>query len=262
MKTIGVIGGSGVYDIPGLNIIEDKALETPFGQPSSPYKIGELSGVRIAFLPRHGMSHDIPPHKINYRANIFGFKLLGVERVISISAVGGLNPANKPGDIVLLDQIMDMTGGSRHRTFFDGPEVVHVDFTDPYCPQLRQIAINASEKTGIELAKTGTYICVNGPRLESASEIRLYKSWGADVIGMTGEPEATLAREQALCFSAICVITNHAAGISADRLSAVDVVVKMKESSERLKILLRELLSSIPQDRTCPCPDTLSSAKV
>ncbi|MDP2167663.1 MAG: S-methyl-5'-thioadenosine phosphorylase [Thermodesulfovibrionales bacterium] len=262
MSKIGVIGGSGLYDISGLRITEDREVETPYGRPSAPYRIGEIEGIPIAFLPRHGQPHSIPPHKINYRANLWGFKSLGVERLISVSATGGINPSLKPGDIVLLDQIIDMTMGARASTFYEADEVVHIDFTEPYCPELRQGVLSAGKKTGIAPVQTGAYICTNGPRLESRAEIKFFSAMGADVVGMTGMPEACLARELEICFSGICLVTNHAAGIAGKKLSAVDVIEKMKEANLRINSLLRETFVLIPAERGCLCKDGLKDARV
>ena len=195
MPKIGLIGGSGLQDIPGLRLIEERVVETPFGPPSAPYRIGELSGVKIAFLPRHGSPHRIAPHKVNYRANIYGFKLLGVQRIISVSAAGGINPALKPGEIVIHEQVIDTTQGARPSTFYEQDEVVHIDFTEPYCPDLREALLASAQSAGMGKLKSAVYICSNGPRLESRAEIKYFSLIGADVVGMTGMPEAALARE-------------------------------------------------------------------
>ena len=258
---IGVIGGSGVYEIDGVVIREEKRISTPFGEPSDSYRIGEISGVEVAFLPRHGSPHHIAPHKINYRANIRGFKELGAERIISVNAVGGINPKLKPGSIVILNQIIDMTEG-RASTFYDEEEIVHVDFTEPYCPELRAAVVTAGKKAGVALKENAAYICVNGPRLETAAEIKAFSLLGADVVGMTGMPEASLARELAICFSGIGVVTNFAAGISGNRLTTTEVVRTMAESAEVVKILLERTFVSIPQARNCMCKDALANAKM
>lgn len=258
---VGVIGGSGIYEIEGIDIKEERKVPTPFGEPSDFYRIGEMSGLKIAFLPRHGSPHHIAPHKINYRANILGFKELGAERIISINAVGGINKKMKPGDIVVPDQIIDMTEG-RERTFYDREEIVHVDFTEPYCPELRSAIFSAGERTGIKLTQKASYICTNGPRLETAAEIRAFSVLGADVVGMTGMPEAILARELELCFAGLAIITNHAAGISGTRLTTGEVVEKMRESTEKIKRLLKETLAGISRGRNCACREALKNAKM
>jgi 5'-methylthioadenosine phosphorylase len=258
---IGVIGGSGFYEIEGVTIEEIKKVSTPFGYPSDSYRIGEFSGKKIVFLPRHGSLHNIPPHKINYRANILGFKELGVERVISLSAAGGINLRMKPGTIVVPDQVIDMTKG-RDSTFYDGDKVIHIDFTEPYCPELRSYIFRAGEKSGIKLKKTGTYVCVNGPRLETKAEIKFFSGIGADIVGMTAMPEASLAREAELCFAGVTVVTNYAAGITKKRLKATEVIDVMKETAVRLKGLLREVFKLIPAKRECICKEALKDAGV
>ncbi|MBI4823836.1 MAG: S-methyl-5'-thioadenosine phosphorylase [Nitrospirae bacterium] len=262
MPKIGVIAGSGIERLQSLRLLEEKPIKTPYGEPSGHYKICEVSGIQLAFLARHGIPHRIPPHKINYRANLWGFKSLGVQRLISVSAGGGINPSLRPGDIVLLSQVIDMTQGTRQSTFYDEEEVVHVDFTEPYCLELRTSVLEAGKKAGIPLIEKGTYICVNGPRLETAGEIRFFSSIGADVVGMTGMPEACLARELELCLSSITVITNYAAGISRKKLTAVDVIEKMKESNEKINALLSETFHLIPKGRGCSCKDALKDARV
>ncbi len=256
---IGVIGGSGFYEIEGVIIKEVKNISTPFGNPSDSYRIGEFSNREAVFLPRHGSPHHIPPHKINYRANIWGFKELGVERVISFSAAGGLSAGMKPGTIIVPDQIIDMTKG-RDSTFYDGDEVVHIDFTEPYCPELREFIFTAGKKSGIDLKKSGTYVCVNGPRLETKAEIKFFSGIGADVIGMTAMPEASLAREAELCFAGVIVVTNYAAGITEKRLTTTEVIEVMNEAAVRLKELLKETFNLIPGERRCTCKEALEEA--
>ncbi len=258
---IGVIGGSGLYEIEGVVINEVKKISTPFGDPSDSYRIVELSSRKIVLLPRHGSQHHIPPHKINYRANIWGFKELGVERVISLGAVGSLSHEVEPGTIIVPDQIIDMTKG-RDSTFYDSDRVVHIDFTEPYCPELRESIFGAGMKSGIELKKSGTYICVNGPRLETKAEIKFFSGIGADIIGMTMMPEASLARETELCFAGISVVTNYAAGITEKRLTTTEVIKVMKGTAVRLKEILKETINLIPVERRCACKETLKEARM
>lgn len=257
---IGIIGGSGLYKIEGIAFKEEKDISTPYGKPSASYRIGELGGIEVAFLPRHGSPHKIAPHKINYRANIWGFREIGVKRIISVSAVGGINPQMKPGDIVVLDQIIDMTE-NRASTFYDD-EVVHIDFTEPYCLELRNAILESGERTGVSLKDRATYLCVNGPRLETAAEIKAFSLLGADVVGMTGMPEASLARELELCFSGISVVTNYAAGISGKKLTTTEVVEKMTETIEKIKLLLKETIGLLQVNRNCNCKDALKDAKM
>ncbi len=262
MPPIGVIAGSGLYEIEGLRPIRDVALKTPYGEPSAPYSIGELSAGEIAFLPRHGSPHRIPPAQVNYRANLWGFRELGVERVISVNATGGINPALRHGDIVVADQVIDMTQGARASTFYDGDEVVHIDFTEPYCPELREAMLAAGRNTGTPLRDGGTYVCVNGPRLESRAEIGYFAKIGGDIVGMTGMPETSLARELELCICSVSVVTNYAAGLSGRKLTTTEVVRTMEASTEKIKGLLRELLDLVPAGRACPCKDALSDARM
>lgn len=258
---IGIIGGSGIYDIEGTAVRKDKKISTPFGAPSGPYRIAEIAGIEVVFLPRHGSPHHIAPHRINYRANIWGLRELGVKRIISVNAVGGITPKYRPGDIVILNQIIDMSEG-RASTFYDEGEIVHVDFTEPYCPELKATMLAGSRKAGISLKEGATYVCTNGPRLETAAEIKAFSLLGADVVGMTGMPEAALARELAVCFAGLAVITNYAAGISTGKLTTTEVMETMAASTGMLKSLLKETISLIPSSRSCACKNALMNAKV
>lgn len=261
MPKTGIIAGSGFYDIEGATVKEFRKITTPYGEPSDIYRICEYSGIEFAFLARHGSPHRIPPHKVNYRANIWGFRELGVERIMSVNAVGGINPQMKPGDIVITDQIIDMTHG-RSSTFYEEDEVVHIDFTMPYCYELRDSIVKTGRKSSIGFKDSGTYVCVNGPRLETKAEIAHLAKIGGDVVGMTGMPEACLARELEICFSGIAVVTNYAAGISAKRLTATEVKETMRVSMDRIRKLLMETLSIIPAERTCECKDALKDARM
>lgn len=261
MSRVGLIGGSGLYDIRGVKAREIKKVNTPYGEPSDVYRIFELSGREFVFLSRHGTPHHIPPHMINFRANIWGFKEMGVERIISVNAVGGITPGLKPADIIIPDQIIDMTHG-RGNTFYDRDEVVHIDFTEPYCREVRHAMIQAGGKAEIELRRQATYICTNGPRLETKAEIRYFASIGSDIVGMTTMPEACLARELEICFGGIAVVTNYAAGISEKKLTTAEVVETMKTSTEKIKRLLRETLKLIPGKRECECREALKGTKI
>lgn len=262
MSVIGVIGGSGLYNIEGLTIKARKSVNTPYGKPSDKYMIAELYGKKVIFLPRHGGKHSIPPHMINYRANIYGFKKLGVDRIISISAVGGIRKGLKPGDIVILDQIIDMTR-TRKSTFYDGEEgVIHIDFTEPYCPELRGAMLKASERIGLDVKDGGTYVAVDGPRLETAAEIKGFAKLGGDVVGMTGMPEAVLARELEICYSGISVVANYAAGIIKKKLTTSEVMEVMSKSSEMLRGILKGAIQLIPEKRGCPCGEALKDARI
>ncbi len=262
MTKIGVIGGSGLYEIKGLKIKKKKAVSTPFGKPSDNYFIGEIGDKEIIFLPRHGSGHGIPPHMINYRANIWGFKKLGVKSVISVSAVGGIKKGLKPGDVVVLDQVIDMTR-NRKSTFYDGKTgVVHIDFTEPFCPTLRKMILKAGKKIKVPVKNGGSYVGVEGPRLETAQEIKGFRILGGDVVGMTGMPEAALAREAEICYSALSVIANYAAGISRKKLTVSEVMEAMGEANERIKLLLKETFKLVPDDMGCHCRSALKDARI
>lgn len=259
---IGIIGGSGLYDIEGVHLREVRRVMTPFGSPSDGYRLVDFDGRRIVFLPRHGSAHSIPPHKINYRANIWGFRELGVERIISIGASGGITQHMIPGMIVIPDQILDFTSG-RDMTYHHGEEgVIHIDFTEPYCPALREALTEAGSKTGIPLIASGTYVCVNGPRLETKAEIKAFSLLGADIVGMTGMPEAVLAREAELCYAGVSVVTNFAAGVIGQKLTAAEVLSGMHRVVAALKVLLLETFAHIPAERACSCKNALREGKI
>jgi 5'-methylthioadenosine phosphorylase len=258
---IGIIGGSGLYEIEGVVRKETRKVKTPFGKPSNSYTIGALSGREVVFLPRHGLQHSIHPHKVNYRANIWGFKELGVDRILSISAVGGISKDLAPGAIVVPDQIIDMTS-NRDATFYEGDDVVHIDFTEPYCPDLRKSIIKAGKTIGLNVKTSGTYVCVNGPRLETRAEIQFFARIGAHIVGMTAMPEAALAREVEICFGGIAVVTNYAAGVKKKSLRAKEVVEVMNATTMKLKAFLKEILNAILQKRTCTCKNVLNEATV
>jgi 5'-methylthioadenosine phosphorylase len=262
MAKIGVIGGSGLYEIKGLTIKSKKSVSTPFGKPSDNYFIGKIDDSEVVFLPRHGSRHNIPPHMINYRANIWGFKKLGVKRIISVSAVGGIKRGMKPGDIVLLDQVLDMTK-NRNSTFYDGKNgVVHIDFTEPFCPELRKILLKAGKRVKVPVKDGGTYVAVEGPRLETANEIMGFRILGGNLVGMTGMPEASLAREVEICYSGLSVVANYAAGISKNKLTVSEVMETMSGATEKIKQLLKESFSLMPEERDCQCRDALKDAKI
>lgn len=262
MVKIGILSGSGLYEIPGLTIKKKKAVRTPFGNPSDSYVIGRIEDVEVIFLPRHGSRHSLPPHMINYRANMWGFRKLGVTRILSVSAVGGIKKGLRPGNIVLLDQILDMTR-TRKSTFYDGEKgVIHIDFTEPFCPDLGRMLLKAGKRSGVSLKNGGTYVAVDGPRLETAAEIRAFRILGGDVVGMTGAPEAALARELEICYSGISVVANYAAGIHRKKLSTSEVIAAMRASTNRINRLLKETLTLIPAKVSCTCQETLRKARI
>ena len=262
MLKIGIIGGSGLYEIPGITIKARNRITTPFGKPSDNYITGKIENTEIIFLPRHGSRHNLPPHMINYRANIWGFKKLGVKRIISVSAVGGIKKGLKPGDIVVLNQLIDMTK-TRKSTFYNGKTgVIHIDFTHPYCQEMCRILLKAGRLARIPLKDGCTYMAAEGPRLETAAEIKAFGVLGGDVVGMTGMPEASLARELEICYSGICVVANFAAGISRKKLTTIEVMETMGASTGKIKQLLKETFALIPDKRTCHCQDTLKDATI
>lgn len=261
MARIGIIAGSGFYEIEGVRVKEIKKITTPYGAPSDVYRVCESSGAEFVFLSRHGSPHHIPPHRINYRANIWGFRETGVERILAVNAVGGINTALKSGDIAILDQVIDMTHG-RAATFHEEEEVIHINFTDPYCPELRHCLLKAGSQSDIKLWESGTYICTNGPRLETKAEIGFFAGMGGDVVGMTGMPEAVLAREMELCLSGIAVITNYAAGISGSILTTTEVVENMKAAMGKIRSLLLGTIQLIPEKRNCGCINALKDARL
>ncbi len=262
MSKIGIISGSGLYKIKGLKITKRKKITTPFGKPSDEYILGKIENTEVIFLPRHGSRHNLPPHMINYRANIWGFKKLGIEKIISISAVGGIKKGLKPGDIVILDQIIDMTR-NRKSTFYDGKTgVVHIDFTNPFCPEMRQIILKSGRRARISLKDGGTYVAVEGPRLETAAEIRAFGMLQSDVVGMTCMPEASLSRELEICYSGISVVANYAAGINKKKLTITEVIEAMGASTEKIKRLLKETFTILSEYRMCSCKDALKEAKI
>ncbi|MDW7999225.1 MAG: S-methyl-5'-thioadenosine phosphorylase [Thermodesulfovibrio sp.] len=255
---IGIIGGSGLSESEAKK--ETITIKTPYGEPSSPYEIEKFDNVEVLFLRRHGHKHSIPPHKVNYRANIYGFKHLGIERIIGVFATGSLNENILPGSIIIPDQIIDFTQGMRAHTFYEDKKVIHIDFTEPFCITMRNSLLETARRLGINVVPKATYICVNGPRLETAAEIKFYKNIGSDIIGMTLMPEVSLAREVEICYAAIAVVSNFAAGISKKPLTVKEVVETMKNSINTVNLLIKESIKNLPEERNCPCKDVLKNA--
>lgn len=238
---LGVIGGTGLDRIPGLSIQRQEHISTPFGTPSAPLAFGERGGELFVFLPRHGSEHHIPPHKINFRANIWALKECGVKRVIGVAAVGGITGEMSPGAIVIPDQIIDYTYGREH-TFYDGEfrPVDHIEFGNPYCEDLRGELIDAATLAGVEVVASGCYGATQGPRLETVAEIKRIRQDGADLVGMTGMPEAALAKEAGLCYACCAVVANWAAGIDLEPISLEAIQQQLDTSMESVcKILMR-----------------------
>lgn len=243
MTDVAIIGGSGLTSLENLEIARRQVARTPYGEPSGPMVFGRLQGREVVFLPRHGPQHTIPPHQVNYRANLWALKEAGVRRVIAVAAVGGIADHLQATDLLLPDQIIDYTYGRAH-TFFDGEQkqVTHVDFSYPYCPELRRQLAQAAQKAGIALMERGTYAATQGPRFETAAEIRRLERDGADVVGMTGMPEAALARELDLRYAAIAVVVNRAAGKEQTTISLKEIEANLKRGMEKVRRLLEHAI--------------------
>jgi len=256
MSLIAIIGGTGVCDPSMLDHVKEESLDNFYG--TIKYMRGTYQGKDIIFLPRHGKNHQIPPHLINFRANILGLKKLGVTAILATTAVGSLNPDDKPDDFVLADQFLDFTK-TRHTTFFDGGRngVVHVDMTEPYCPDLRHSVVEAAKELNYVVHPSGTYVCTEGPRFETPAEIKMFKQMGGDLVGMTNVPEVCLAREAEMCYATISMITNFAAGISKEPLTHAEVLECMAKNSERLKTLLLKTIELYDDNDNCPCRHAL-----
>jgi 5'-methylthioadenosine phosphorylase len=260
---IGVFGGSGFYSFfegaPSLSV------KTRFGKPSSPVRISDVGGKRVAFMPRHGTHHELPPHMVPYRANIQAFKRLGVGRVIGPCAVGSLKAEVKPGDFVFCDQFVNFTTG-RKDTFFDGPVTTHVSSADPYCPEMRGIALEAASGLGLALHKKGTVVVIQGPRFSSRSESRFFRGQGWDVINMTQYPEVMLAKEAELCYLNVSLVTDYDVGLEGDPkakpVSHEEVVVFFNKNLERLRSLIVKVVKNLPEKRACDCGTSLRNARL
>lgn len=257
---IGIIGGSGIYESGMLDEEQKIKVYTPYGNPSSFLTLGKFKGISIAFLPRHGEKHLLPPHSINYRANIWALKEVGVERILAPSAVGSLKDELKPGDLVLPDQFIDRTWG-RPNTFYDGGQVAHVSMADPFCDELTDIVYDKALSLGLPIHKGGTYVCIQGPRFSTRAESKLYKFWGADIIGMTLVPEVNLAREARMCYLTIAMITDYDVYLEKP-VTAHDVAKTMAENVEKVRKLLREVIPFIPDSRKCRCGKHLDEAVI
>ncbi|MDR1327149.1 MAG: S-methyl-5'-thioadenosine phosphorylase [Heliobacteriaceae bacterium] len=262
LATIGVFGGSGFYKF--LDDIEEVKVETPYGMPSDNLFIGTIAGRRVAFMPRHGRTHSILPHLINYRANVWAMKSIGVERVISPCAAGSLQKEVKPGDFVICDQFVDWTDG-RKSTFFEGPIVTHPSAADPYCPNLRQLAIETAEELGITVHKTGTVVVINGPRFSTKAESKFFTNQGWEVINMSAFPETYLVKEMDMCPVNISLITDYDAGLVGDvaPVSHHDVMKVFEANLANLKGLLFKMIEKIPQGaNTCECTRTKQNSQL
>jgi len=262
-ETIGIFGGSGFYDFAEGGV-EEVAIDTPFGPPSDKLARLNMAGRSVVFLPRHGREHSIPPHKINFRANLWAMKQMGVTRIISPSAVGSLQADIAPGDFVINDQFVDRTNG-RPDTFYDGPEVTHVSTAEPYCPTLRPLAIQAAREHGVNVHETGVAVTIQGPRFSSKAESRWFASQGWSIVGMTQYPEVALARELAICYVAISLVTDYDTGVQIEggrHVEVTDIVEVMHRNVATVKKVLRTMIEAMPDRRECQCSHALDYARM
>ncbi len=256
---VGVFGGSGFYSF--LEATETVEIETPYGPPSAPPVIGEVGGRRVAFIPRHGTKHEFPPHRINYRANVWAMKELGVGRIIGPCAAGSLRREVALGDFVVCDQLVDRTR-SRPHTFYDGPVTTHISFADPYCETMRRIAIETGRSLGITMHERGTMVVIEGPRFSTRAESRWFASQGWDTLNMTGYPEAVLARELEMCYVNVSLITDYDVGVEdVPPVTHEQVIEVFTRNNERLRELLFAMIPALPAERDCPCATALRGAR-
>ncbi len=259
---IGIIGGSGLYDMPGLTSIKSLAVDTPFGPPSDEFIEGVLEGQAVVFLPRHGRGHRIMPTELNFRANIYGMKKLGVDRIISVSAVGSLREELRPLDIVIPDQFFDRTK-NRVSTFFGEGLVAHVGFADPVCPQLADTVYKAGQQVGCRIHKGGTYICIEGPQFSSRAESKIYRQWGADIIGMTNLTEAKLAREAEICYVTVALVTDYDVWHETEEdVTAEAIIANLLKNVETAKAIIRQAVTMISAEHPCACNHALKDALI
>ncbi len=259
---IGVIGGSGLYEMAGLTETGRVEIDTPFGPPSDAYILGEIEGCRLAFLPRHGAGHRILPSELNFRANIYGFKKLGAGAIFSVSAVGSLREQIRPGDVVVPDQFIDRTRG-RISTFFGEGVVAHVSFADPFCPILSAALARAARTTGARVHEGGTYVCMEGPQFSTRAESRLYRSWGGDVIGMTNLQEAKLAREAEICFATLALATDYDCWRSGDEdVEIGEVLAVLQANAETARSTIAAAAAEVDDTRSCRCRRALDHAVI
>ncbi|TKJ31442.1 MAG: S-methyl-5'-thioadenosine phosphorylase [Chloroflexi bacterium B3_Chlor] len=258
--TIGVIGGSGLYEIEGFTDIEEHDISTPFGKPSDPIVVGTLQDKCVAFLPRHGRGHRILPGEVNVRANIYALKSLGVERIIAVNACGSMKEEIAPSDIVIPDQIIDRTKG-RVNTFFGNGLVVHVSFAEPFCAELSEVLFEAAKAVGAKVHKGGTYVCIEGPRFSSKAESKMHRLWDVDIIGMTAIPEAVLAREAEICYASLALSTDYDVWHETEAPVTAEMVVQtILKNVETAKKTITEVVPLVPSERGCDCATALSVA--
>ncbi len=263
MSRIGIIGGSGLYKIEGIKIKKTLSLNTPFGRPSDRIVIGELEGKEVVFLPRHDIGHRIPPSHINYRANIFAMKKLGVERIISVTACGSLREELRPMDFVIADQFVDRTNYARDMSFFEKGIVAHIEFAHPVCEGMRKILSDSAKFLDLRIHNSGTYINIEGPAFSTLAESNLYRSWGMDIIGMTNFAEAKLSREAEICYATLAAVTDYDCWNAQHESVTIDMVIQnLTKNIENAKRILFEAIKCIPEKRTCKCQDALKYAIV
>ncbi|MGB9836014.1 MAG: S-methyl-5'-thioadenosine phosphorylase [Candidatus Saccharicenans sp.] len=261
--TVGILGGTGLYQIDGLKNIQEIKLDTPFGQPSDSYVLGELEGVRVAFLSRHGRGHRLLPAEVNYRANIFGFKLLGVEKIISVNSVGSLKEEIRPRDIVLADQFIDRT--RRPNTFFGQGLVAHISLAQPVCPVLSRHVYEVARELGLRVWPGGTYVCIEGPAFSTKAESRVYRQWGAEVIGMTAATEARLSREAEICYVTMNLVTDYDVWKEGEETVSVELVLaNLQANIASARAIIKKAVADIKkiEDLACPCRQALQNAMV
>jgi len=260
MAILGVIGGTGIYDLEGLANVRHVEVDTPFGSPASPIIMGELQGKTVAFLARHGPGHRILPHEVNYRANIYALKSLGVERIVGVTACGSLREEIAPGDFVIPNQLFDFTR-RRPPTFFGDGLAAHISFAEPYCPELSGHAVEALEQVGAQVHRGGTYLIVDGPRFSTRGESMTYRQWGADIIGMTAVPEAQLAREAELCFVSMAHVTDYDCWHEEETPVTNEMVLGMlRVNVGSAKRAIAHLVQALPEERSCDCGAALADA--
>lgn len=258
---IGIIGGSGVYSAEMLREATRSKVYTPYGDPSATPLVGSYGGHKVAFIPRHGEGHVTPPHMINYRANIWALRELGVERILAPSAVGSLQEEYRPGELVLPDQFIDRTWG-RPNTFYDGGQVAHISMADPFCPELTDIVYDAAVGLGLPIHRGGVYVCIQGPRFSTRAESNMFRLWGGHIIGMTLVPEVSLAREAGMCYLTIAMVTDYDCWKEGWRVTAEEVVKTMNSNVEKVKRLVMKVLPAVPSERHCDCGKYISEALV
>lgn len=256
---VGVIGGSGLYEMEELKILEEKKIETPYGAPSDVFIIGELAGRKVVFLPRHGRGHLYSPSEINYRANIYAMKSLGVERILSVSAVGSMKEEIEPGHIVIIDQFIDRTV-QRPSTFFHNGIVAHVSFADPVCGELAEVTYQATKKTGASVHKGGTYLCMEGPMFSTRAESHMYRSWGVSCIGMTNYQEAKLAREAEICYTTIALATDYDCWHEGEAVAVEMILEVLRQNVSRAREIIKGTLATLEPKRNCSCGEALKNA--